>query len=389
MSANLSRKPRLLIVSDTAMFQDETVNFAFGPVVREVEYIASDFDCITWIGFDRKENIQNKSFLRISNPSIKLIRLKPTGGDSLKDKLEVILNTPKMLKIIFKEFKKHDIIHTRAPSSPAFLAVLISYFFKKKKIYWNKYAGNWNQKKPPFFYGLQRFILKKAFFSHVTINGRWVGQPQHCLSFENPCITEQERMNGATALRAKTYHPPFHFCFIGRIEEEKGVGRILDALEQFPDKALVHTVHFIGDGPQKGHFETRAAAIQGINILFHGYLSREEIDPILSTCQFLLLPSTASEGFPKVIAEGWNYGCIPIVSNVSSIPQYVNSRNGFVWEAMNGESFSAFFTALSFDEVKLGTLAKAGYQSANTFTFGKYRERINQEILKSKPTVPA
>ena len=43
-----------------------------------------------------------------------------------------------------------------------------------------------------------------------------------------------------------------------------------------------------------------------------------------------VLPSY-SEGFPKVIAEAMNFGCIPIVSDISCIRQYIiNGKNGFL-----------------------------------------------------------
>ena len=51
---------------------------------------------------------------------------------------------------------------------------------------------------------------------------------------------------------------------------------------------------------------------------------------IYSKCDFIILPSK-SEGFPKVIGEAMNYGCIPIVSDVSCISQYIqNGVNGFL-----------------------------------------------------------
>ena len=38
------------------------------------------------------------------------------------------------------------------------------------------------------------------------------------------------------------------------------------------------------------------------------------------------MPTTASEGFPKVIAEAINFGCIPVVSNISAIGHYVKDN---------------------------------------------------------------
>jgi glycosyltransferase involved in cell wall biosynthesis len=55
-------------------------------------------------------------------------------------------------------------------------------------------------------------------------------------------------------------------------------------------------------------------------VCFHGYLPRSELDSFYARAHFLLLPSR-SEGWPKVLSEAMAYGVVPLVSDVSSIPQ--------------------------------------------------------------------
>ena len=52
MSENISKRPKLLIVSDTAMRLDNNVFKAFEPVVREIDNFRDLFESITWIGYD-------------------------------------------------------------------------------------------------------------------------------------------------------------------------------------------------------------------------------------------------------------------------------------------------------------------------------------------------
>jgi glycosyltransferase involved in cell wall biosynthesis len=67
-----------------------------------------------------------------------------------------------------------------------------------------------------------------------------------------------------------------------------------------------------------------------INVKIHGSLSKTEVQEIYKNSQFILVPSK-NEGFPKVIGEAMNFGCVPIVSDVSCISQYVkNDYNGFL-----------------------------------------------------------
>ncbi len=52
MSENISKRPDLLIVSDTAVYiMTHGEYLAFEPVVREIENFAHLFENITWIAF--------------------------------------------------------------------------------------------------------------------------------------------------------------------------------------------------------------------------------------------------------------------------------------------------------------------------------------------------
>src|SRR5690606_31597289 len=80
-------------------------------------------------------------------------------------------------------------------------------------------------------------------------------------------------------------------------------------------------VHIIGAGAH-GDLYQKTLEESGISSIYHGTLSRKALHHMYEKCHFIVLPSQ-SEGFPKVISEALNYGCVPIVSNVSSIGQYI------------------------------------------------------------------
>ena len=196
-------------------------------------------------------------------------------------------------------------------------------------------------------------------------------------------MTLAERAEGKNVLENKTYQPKFTFCFVGRLEDEKGVQRIIDAFSTFENvNDYVEKVHLIGNGVKREVYEQQVKT-KKLPIQFHGFLSRTKVFVIYRKAHFLLLPSTASEGFPKVIAEGMNYGCIPIVSDVSSIGQYINKKNGFIVNPPTAEKLSSLL-----DQIKnlqaslLKEKALKAYQVAENFTFAHYNERIWTEILE-------
>ena len=367
------------MVTDTAMVCKDDKVYAFGPVVRELDVFLELFGTVRWIGFDRPDLCDDPVMLPVPE-AVQCILLQRSGGDSLLKKGGVLARVPWMGWQILRQVVRHEAIHTRAPSSPAFIAALLSFFFRKK-IWWHKYAGNWGQEGPPFFYGLQRAWLKKATWGKATINGRWPEQPAHCLSFDNPCLSEEERSAGRKVLESKSFDGPLNICFTGHLSIPKGANYLLDALPLWSGRGLLGAVHIVGDGPLRTKFEQIADQLD-YPLILHGYLPGREVAKVMAACHLQVLPSR-SEGFPKVIAEGANYGCVPVVSDISAIGQTVqHGVHGFLLSPDRIQAgYLAEDTAAILRAPNLAELAWAAYQLAERFTFERYKERIQREIL--------
>lgn len=347
--------------------------------MSELDHLAEDFEEIYHLAF-LHEGSAPPSSLPYTKQNIHFVALKPVGGKKIWQKLAILAHIPRILNSVRKILKGVDVFQMRTPTGMGvFLIPYLSLFSSKNG--WYKYAGNWNQENPPWGYALQRWMLKRQR-RKVTINGSWPQQPAHCLSFENPCLTEEERQEGLRITATKKFEPPFSFCFVGRLEDAKGVQRIIEAFGSLESLDGVDTIHFIGDGERMGFYQARAKKL-GLPAVFHGFLPRGKVFDIYKKCHFFLLPSTASEGFPKVIAEAMNFGCVPIVSNVSSIGQYINSSNGFILQMEKLEAMTSLLSeVISLDRQSLMDKALSAHHSVSDFTFEHYRYRIQNDIVK-------
>lgn len=370
---------KLTIVSDTALYEKDGSYYGFNPVVREIEEIEHYFDEIIWIGFKREDKVGDLSMQKINSPKIKMVLLKTVGGKDIFSFLNIILNYPLMLLVIYKNIKSADVIHTRAPSHPALIGVLLSFWFRNK-IWWNKFAGNWAQVNPPKSYGFQRWLFKKANHTNVTINGFWPNQLKHCHSFENPCLTQEDIRLGKQIAATKTFDGSYIFSFVGRLEDAKGVSRIIEGLRAIPDDKIKE-VHFVGNGDKMEHYKSETSFL-GDKVVFHGFLDKKGVHTILAKSHFFLLPSTASEGFPKVIAEAACYGTIPAVSDVSSISHYINSDNGFLWKVQSTVSYTEVLqNAINSHPDVLKHLSERSLTLAELFTFDNYKQKLQRLVF--------
>lgn len=379
MSKNLPKYSKLLIVSDTGMYRQQGKVYAFGPVVQELEYFLQVFDAVTWIGFERPDQIDSKAYKEITSNRVKVIALKRVGGKGLVSKLKVLYQYPVMFKIILKEINRNKFIHCRAPSQPAFISMLLAFFYKKKQ-FWFKYAGSWVDD-TSFSYDFQRKILKKLpFHSKVTVNGSWDNQKSSVITFENPCLSHKDRDFGTQICKGKTLQQPANYCFVGNLDSNKGADLLLEVLKNYSRKNL-GSVHIVGDGPLGSELK-KYKEITDFKLIFHGFLSKEALIKIYKDCHFIILPSK-SEGFPKVIAEAMNYGCIPIVTDVSCIGQYVKDKtNGFLLKKANRESLqNSLSEVLVLKDIDYQIMKEGNYKLAEKFTYEHYLNQIFKSVF--------
>ena len=373
---------KLAIISHTEHYKTKDgIIVGWSPTVNEINHLLEVFDEIFHIAMLHNGKPPPSVMPYISD-KIKFIPIPTVGGTTILSKLKIIWNAPQILRTVSRTLRQVDYFQVRTPTGiGVFLIPYLSLFVNKKG--WFKYAGNWNQKNPPLGYILQRWMLKQQK-RKVTINGKWKNQPKQCLSFENPCLTLEDLKIGQEVIQNKTINEKLSFCFVGRLEKDKGVERIIEAFKALSknDKSKINQIHLVGNGKDLEYFKNLS---QDCNISFkyHGFLSRTEVFEIYSSSHFFLLPTTASEGFPKVIAEALNFGCIPIVSNISSIGQYIeHNENGLLIENVNSENvLKAVQVVLNLSESDYKRLLENRKSIVQKFTFSHYNYRIQTDIL--------
>lgn len=367
---------KILVVSHTEHYMDDKgIVYGWGATVKELDAMAERFGEVVHIACLHKTNTIPPSALPY-NSKVNFVPIPPFGGNGLKNKLNIVRTAISNLRIIRNELRSADVFQFRAPTSIGLYIIPYLTFFTKKKG-WYKYAGNWAQENPPLSYRIQRWMLKSLQSRKVTINGGWKNQPANCVTFENPCLTEDDRREGLAILQVKDYTQPLKLCFVGRLDAEKGIYDIIDAVKD--SKHIFASLDFVGDGPEQNKLKQYAAE-KGVSINFHGALSRAEVFEIYKQSHLILLPSK-SEGFPKVIAEAANFGCIPVVSDVSSIGQYINETNGFLWNRRES-SFVDYFNFFDLTDADcLRSKSTNAYEMAKSFTYNNYLDKLDTQIL--------
>ena len=369
---------KLVVISHTEHYYNSNGDIVgWGSTITELNHLLEDFDEITHIAMLHAKS-SPKSSIPYTSSKIKFVPIPVLGGKSLFSKLKLILSAPKIMKIVSKEIKKADIFQLRTPTGiGVFLIPFLTFFIKKRG--WYKYAGNWIQDNPPLGYRIQRWFLKNQS-RIVTINGKWENQSNTIKTFENPCLDNNDREIGESIIKNKDLPKKINYCFVGGLNTNKGIDKILEAFKDInPD--YIGVLHVVGDGVLRQVLVQKAKELL-MNVIIHGSISKTEVKGIYQSSHFILLPSL-SEGFPKVIGEAMNYGCVPIVSEVSCINQYIqHNYNGFLINPISVDNLKIMIEkSLKLSNKEFKSYANINYKLAKKFTYAYYLKRIQKEIL--------
>lgn len=200
--------------------------------------------------------------------------------------------------LVFDRVYRNSWIHT------AIVAHMIEYHRKKKT--WNTHVD--------IFIALTNFA-KSKFVEGGLSDKKIVVKPN---SIPDPGFSQRD-------LHMKTKGD---FVFIGRLSPEKGILTLIQSWKEISEQRLV----IVGDGPCRGEVEEFCA--QKENVVYMGFLDREEISELLKGAKSLIFPSEWYEGFPMVILEAFAAGT-PVISSD------IGSQKEIVKHEINGVHFRA------------------------------------------------
>lgn len=131
---------------------------------------------------------------------------------------------------------------------------------------------------------------------------------------------------------------PLKLCYWGRIEEDKGIDILIDAIKYLKDKGTIVNLKIIGNY-NLAFAELQIKKKEKLeldNIHFAGYVSNENILMEVSDAHFSVIPSKWYDNMPNSLIESCSIGIPVIVSDHGSLSELIiDGFNGFKFEANN------------------------------------------------------
>ncbi|AWA29793.1 glycosyl transferase [Flavobacterium magnum] len=368
---------RFLIVSNAPLVYENGIAKAYAPYIKEMaiwheNVTETAFCCPVWPAAN--------GLLVTEVPfPFRHFRLKDFNFKTPKAICYALFQVPYNVIILFRAMCWANHIHLRCPGNAGLIGALIQIFFPGKKKT-AKYAGNWDTSVPkPLSYRLQQHLLANTFLTRnmaVLVYGNWAGAGKNI----KPFFTASYSKKQITSFTKEDFEGPVRFVFAGMLTPGKGVIYALKIVHALRQRGHNISLELYGEGVERAAVEKYIAEheLQEFMHVFGNQNDRVLIDAYQRS-HFVILPS-ASEGWPKVIAEGMFWGCVPIATPVSCVPDMLDSGKRGLLLKMQPHTDTANIEALINDY--RGWLVKSS-EAANWsqhFTTELFAEEISKLV---------
>lgn len=138
----------------------------------------------------------------------------------------------------------------------------------------------------------------------------------------------------------------FAFFYVGRLNEIKDLGTLMDAFACLPNDVAAHSrLYFVGDGPERELLQNKRAAL-GLDDRVVLLGARDDVSDLLMAADAFVM-SSKSEGLPMVLLEAMAASVPCAATAVGGIPALFANDRGILARAQDSADLARAMAALA------------------------------------------
>ena len=350
--------------------------FAYAPYVNEMNLWGVHVDAMVVVAPKSNFSI-SPIHAAYRNPNLSFRSTQEFNLASFKGIVKTFFAIPFNCWTIFWAMKKADHIHLRCPGNIGLLACFVQILFPNKRKT-AKYAGNWDPNaEQPWTYRLQKKLLNNTFLTRnmtVLVYGNWEGNSINCKPFFTATYSENEMQH----IVPRTTKQVIRALFVGTLSSGKQPLYAIQCVEKVRALGCLIQLDLCGEGLERNKLEQYISDHNLKDFVnLKGNQSRNDLIDAYQSSHFLFLPSL-SEGWPKAVAEAMFWGCLPMATKVSCVPQMLDFGTRGCLLSGHIEEDAQMILELTSDEQKYFEMATAAMQWSRKFTIERMQSEIKQ-----------
>ncbi len=368
------------IITHVPHILEQNHYFAYGPYVREMNIWTKHVDKLIIVA-PKSESKKTLIDCEYDHENVEFVAIKSFDFLSLKSAFDALLKFPKIGWQIYLVMQKADHIHLRCPGNIGLLGCLIQVLFPNK-LKTAKYAGNWDPKsKQPWTYKLQKWILSNTFLTRnmqVLVYGEWDDSSKNIKSFFTATYNEVDK----TTIFPRDLKNQINFVFVGALVSGKKPLYAIQLVESLCKKGYDVSLSLFGEGAERNNLEDYIRQNNlGDFVSLKGNQNLEIVEKAYKQSHFVLLPSE-SEGWPKAVAEGMFWGCIPVATTVSCVPFMLDCGNRGILLELNLDEDLKQLEKLIKDETEFNLMSKKASDWSRKYTLDVFEQEIKKMLVE-------
>jgi glycosyltransferase involved in cell wall biosynthesis len=371
---------KFVIITHVPHIQYQNQYFAYAPYVNEMNIWAKYCDELIIVAPIQKKD-KTAIDCSYNSDNIQFVPINQINLLGLWAVLNTILKVPKICRQIFKGMVQADHIHLRCPGNIGLLGCLVQILFPNKPKT-AKYAGNWDPKaKQPWSYRLQKWILSNTFLTRnmqVLVYGKWDGNSKNIKPFFTATYSECNKV----PMQLLDLNEKIYFVFVGALVSGKNPLYVMQLIKALCEKGYNIFLDLYGEGTERNALENYITSNNLENIItLRGNQNKDVVTNAYQNSHFVILPSK-SEGWPKALAEGMFWGCVPIATVVSCIPFMLDRGERGVLLQMNLEQDVLQLERVITNKKSFETLRVKALNWSRGYTLDMFDSEIKKILAK-------
>jgi glycosyl transferase family 1 len=308
--------------------------------------------------------------------------LTPPAGRGLARKMAMLPWLVRNTGVLWREMRNADAVHAPIPGDVGTIGMLLA--FAMRKPLFVRHCGNWLSPRTTAERFWKWFMQRAAGGRNVMLATGGHSEPP---SPRNPALrwifstslTADELRRYAVA---RTYPEDRCRLIIAcRQDQRKGAGIVVDSLPLVLARMPHATLDVVGSGTVLPALIARAKAL-GVEdrVTFHGKVSHPTVIQLLQKADLFCYPTTASEGFPKVVLEAMACGLPVITTRVSVLPELLARGGGLLLDEAAPVALSEAIVRCLEAPSTYRAMSAAALDTAKHYSLERWRDAIGSSL---------
>jgi hypothetical protein len=281
--------------------------------------------------------------------------------------------------VMLGEIRRADAVHAPIPGDIGSIGMLLAFALRKPLFV--RHCGNWFEPKTTAERFWKWFMERFAGGRNVFLATGGSSLPP---SARNPnlhwifstSLTRQE----LKACRVRPFSSPIQsvrLIIACRQDKEKGTGKVIASMPYILKDIPQATLDVLGDGNSLEEFKQQAQAL-GLSdrVRFHGKVDHETVIRWFQQADLFCYPTSASEGFPKVVLEALACGLPVVTTKVSVLPELIGNGCGILIDDTSPETIAAAVRECLMDADHYRSMSDRAVKTSLRYSLEDWRDTI-------------